>query len=58
LSHGVARVARAGRALAVDIPEEAWWQDVDNAADLARAERKVLRYEAVAAHVAPTVQVA
>jgi len=58
LSQGVARVAQGGRALAVDVPKEAWWQDVDNAADLARAERKLLRYEAVAAHVAPTVQVA
>jgi choline kinase len=58
LSHGVARVAQAGRALAVDIPQQAWWQDVDNAADLARAERKLLRHEAVAVHVAPTVQVA
>jgi choline kinase len=58
LSHGVARVAQAGRALAVDIPPEAWWQDVDNAADVARAERKVLRHEGVAAHVVPAVQVA
>jgi choline kinase len=58
LSDGVARVARGGRALAVDIPKEAWWQDVDNAADLARAERLLLRHQAVPVHVAPTVQVA
>jgi 1L-myo-inositol 1-phosphate cytidylyltransferase len=46
LSEGVARVARRGRGLAVDIPREAWWQDVDNAGDLARVERKLLQHEA------------
>ncbi len=58
LSDGVARIARRGRALAVDIPREAWWQDVDNAADLARAEGKLLRHEAPGVHEAPTVLVA
>ncbi len=58
LSDGVARVARGGRALAVDIPNQAWWQDVDNAADLARAERLLLRHEATAIHAAPAELVA
>jgi choline kinase len=58
LSDGVARVARGGRALAVDIPNEAWWQDVDNAADLDRAERLVLRHEAAGVYAAHTVLVA
>jgi choline kinase len=46
LSKGVAHVAREGRALAVDVPPSAWWQDVDNAADLARAEGKIRQHEA------------
>jgi len=48
LSDGVRRIARRGRALAVEIPGEAWWQDIDTPADLARAERKLRDHEVVA----------
>src|SRR5262249_29214994 len=58
LSDGVARVARGGRALAVGIPDQGRGQDVDNAADLDRAERLVLRHEAAGVHAAGTVRVA
>ncbi len=39
LSDGIRRLAHQGRALAVDIPADAWWQDVDTLADLRAAER-------------------
>ena len=58
LSDGVARVARQGRALAVDIPQRAWWQDVDNAADLALAEAKLRRHEPPFVYDAPAALVA
>jgi choline kinase len=58
LSEGVARLARQGRALAVDIPQRAWWQDVDNAADLALAEAKLGRHEAPFVYDAPAVRAA
>jgi choline kinase len=58
LSQGVSRLARQGRALAVDIPPLAWWQDVDNAADLALAEAKLRRHEAQFAYAAPAALVA
>lgn len=41
LSDGVRRLAAAGRARAVEVPEDAWWQDVDTLADLRLAESKV-----------------
>jgi choline kinase len=58
LSEGVARVARQDRALAVDIPQRAWWQDVDNAADLALAEAKLARHEAHYVYDTPAARVA
>jgi choline kinase len=58
LSQGVARVARHGRAVAVDIPQRAWWQDVDNAADVALAEAKLRRHEAPFVYDAPAALVA
>jgi len=58
LSDGVARVARQGRALAVEIPQRSWWQDVDNAADLALAEAKLRRHEAPFVYDAPAELVA
>jgi choline kinase len=58
LSAGVARVAGQGRALAVTVPPEAWWQDVDNASDLARAEHKLRQQMATAALAAPAALVA
>jgi hypothetical protein len=42
----------------VDIPQRAWWQDVDNAADLALAEAKLGRHEAPLVHDAPAALVA
>ncbi len=41
LSDGIRRLAHQGRALAVDIPASAWWQDVDTLADLRLAERRI-----------------
>jgi choline kinase len=41
LSDGVRRLARNGRALAVDIPGDAWWQDVDTLCDLQLAETRL-----------------
>ena len=38
LSDGIRRLAREGRALAADIPPDAWWYDVDTLADLQLAE--------------------
>jgi len=58
LSDGVARVARQDRALAVDIPKRSWWQDVDNAADVALAEAKLRRHEAPFVYDAPAALVA
>jgi choline kinase len=58
LSDGVARVARQGRALAVDIPQRSWWQDVDNANDLALAEAKLRLHEAPFFYDAPAALVA
>ena len=42
----------------MDIPPRAWWQDVDNAADLALAEAKLRRHEAPFVYDAPAVLVA
>jgi choline kinase len=42
LSDGVRRLARAGLARGVDVGDS-WWHDVDTRADLARAERCLLR---------------
>lgn len=41
LSDGVRRLASEGSAVAVEIPEAAWWQDVDTLADLRLAEGKI-----------------
>jgi choline kinase len=41
LVDGVRRLAREGRAFAVDIPAQAWWHDVDTLADLRLAELSV-----------------
>jgi hypothetical protein len=41
LVDGVRRLAREGRAFAVDIPAQAWWHDVDTLADLRLAEISV-----------------
>jgi choline kinase len=38
---GIRRLAREGRAFAVDIPAHAWWHDVDTLADLRLAEVSV-----------------
>lgn len=48
LSDGVRRIARLGRAQAVDILPDAWWQDIDTASDLVLAERKLRQHEASA----------
>jgi choline kinase len=41
LRDGVRRLARQGRAFAVDTPAHAWWHDVDTPADLRLAEASV-----------------
>lgn len=41
LSDGIRRLARQGRALTVDIPADAWWQDVDTLDDLQLAELRL-----------------
>lgn len=41
LSDGIRHLARQRRAFAVDIPERAWWHDVDTLADLELAEISV-----------------
>jgi choline kinase len=41
LSDGIRRLAIDGRAVAVDIPDDAWWQDVDTLADLQHVEGRL-----------------